>query len=160
MNKLLLVIDLQNDFINENSKDVVEKIKELIESKKYENVVFTKFINSYDSKWYKELNYKGCLTKEGQSIPIEIFNHKVIKKEIYSSLNKELEEYIKQNKVEEIYLCGIDTECCVLKTALDLFENNYNIYILKDYCACTHGIEKHNNALEIIARCIGKNKII
>lgn len=160
MNKLLLVIDLQNDFINENSKYVVDRIKELIQSKEYKNIIFTKFINNYKSKWYKELNYKGCLTKEGQNIPIDTQDYKVIEKEIYSSLNEGLKKYIDDNHIEEIYLCGIDTECCVLKTALDLFESNYNVYVLKDYCACTHGMQKHDSALETMARCIGKNRII
>ena len=32
----------------------------------------------------------------------------------------------KENKIKDIYLCGIDTDACVLKTAIDLFENNYN----------------------------------
>ena len=69
-------------------------------------------------------------------------------------------DYINENKITEIYLCGIDTECCVLKTAFDLFELEYNVYVLKDYCACTHGIEKHNNALEILRRNIGKDYVI
>lgn len=33
MNELLLVIDAQNDFINENTKDTLNKIKDLIISK-------------------------------------------------------------------------------------------------------------------------------
>ena len=160
MNKLLVVIDLQNDFINENTKHLIPKIEKLIKSNKYDNIVFTKFLNYYESIWYKKLNYKGCLTEKGQNIPIDTRNYKIIEKEIYSSLNKELAKYIKDNEIGEIYLCGVDTECCVLNTALDLFENNYDVYILKDYCACTHGIEKNNNALEIIARCIGKNTLI
>lgn len=36
MKKLLLVIDVQNDFINDNTKDYVTKIEELIVSNKYD----------------------------------------------------------------------------------------------------------------------------
>ncbi|MBE5805958.1 MAG: cysteine hydrolase [Clostridiales bacterium] len=160
LKKLLLVIDLQNDFINDNSRYVVEEIKKLVDSKKYDNIIFTKFINDYESNWYKKLNYKGCLTQEGQDIPINTYKHLVIEKKIYSSLNDELIEYINKNRIEEIHICGIDTECCVLKTALDLFEKNYNIKVLKEYCACTNGKEKHDNAINILTRCIGKSSII
>ena len=58
----------------------------------------------------------------------------------------------------QIYLCGIDTECCVLKTAFDLFENEYDVYVLKDYCACMNGETRHNNALDILKRKYEKVK--
>lgn len=115
MNKLLLVIDAQKTFINENTKPYIKKIIRLIESKEYEKVAFTKFINSKDSIWYKKLNYKGCMTEEDQSIMIDIKNNKVFEKTIYSVVNKELIEYIKENNIEQIYLCGFDTDACVLK---------------------------------------------
>lgn len=61
LKKLLLVIDLQNDFINEKSRYVVDRINTLIGTNQYSNVVFTKFINNTESDWYKKLNYKGCI---------------------------------------------------------------------------------------------------
>jgi nicotinamidase-related amidase len=160
MNKLLLVIDLQNDFINDNSRHIVNKIRKIIDTKLYTDVIFTKFINSYESNWYKKLNYKGCLTKNGQDISINTYDYLIIEKKIYSSFSKQLIQYLEKNDIKEIYICGIDTECCVLKTALDLFENNFDIKVLKDYCACTKGIQKHENALDIIRRCIGKENVI
>ena len=84
----------------------------------------------------------------------------MFEKNVYSSLSKEVKTYIEDNRISEIYLCGIDTECCILKTAFDLFEQNYNVYVLKDYCACIYGINRHNNALEILERNIGKEFII
>lgn len=160
MNKLLLVIDAQKTFINENTKPYIKKIIRLIESKEYEKVAFTKFINSKDSIWYKKLNYKGCMTEEDQSIMIDIKNNKVFEKTIYSVVNKELIEYIKENNIEQIYLCGFDTDACVLKTALDLFENNYEVYVLKDYCMCSAGQKIHNETIENLKRLIGREYVI
>lgn len=51
LKKLLLVIDLQNDFINEKSRYVVDRINTLIGTNQYSNVVFTKFINNTESDW-------------------------------------------------------------------------------------------------------------
>ena len=96
MKKLLLVIDVQNDFINDNIKDYVAKIEELIVSNKYDEIVFTKFINNENSKWYKELNYKGCIDKQGQAIVIDTQEHKIFEKTIYSALNNELRKFIKE----------------------------------------------------------------
>ncbi len=45
MNNLLLIIDLQESFINNNIKNVSNNIKKLIDSNIANNIVFTKFIN-------------------------------------------------------------------------------------------------------------------
>ena len=160
MNSLLLVIDLQEAFINDNTKIIVEKIRKLVDDNKYDKVVFTRFLNNYESIWSKKLNYNECITEESRKIVIETKDNLIIDKNTYSVLTDELKEFILENDITDIYLCGIDTECCVLKSALDLFENGYNVYVLKDFCACTHGLVEHNNAIEILKRCIGKEYII
>ncbi len=160
MNKFLLVIDVQKDFINENTKPILLKIEKLVNSNQFKNIAFTRFINDVNSLWYKNLNYKGCLTKEQQQIAIDTKNYKIFDKKIYSSLNDELKRYLIENNIDEIYLCGFDTDACISKTALDLFENNYNVYVLKDYCMSHKSIELHNIYINNLARLIGKNKIV
>lgn len=159
MKNLLLIIDVQKSFINKNTKDLPEKIQNLVDLNKYDHVVFTRFINSEENITYKELNYQGCMTEEEKQIVIKTGSYKVIDKNIYTALNEELSNYIRENDINELYLCGIDTECCVLKTAFDLFEKGYEVYVLENYCACTLGKERHNNAIEILKRNIGKNRI-
>ena len=160
MKKLLLVIDFQKDFINDNTKDYISKIEKLINSKIYDEIVFTKFINNENSRWYKELSYKGCIDKQGQDIVIDTQEYKIFEKTTYSALNDELRTHIKEKNIEQIYLCGFDTDACVQKTALDLFENNYDVYVLKNYCMCSKGVELHNIIINNLKRLIGKDKII
>ena len=160
MKKLLLVIDMQNAFINENTKHIIDKINKLIDKNKFDDIVFTKFINYNNSIYTRKLNYYDCIDESSNKLIIDTRNYKVINKKTYTALNDELKKYLKESNINEIYLCGIDTECCILKTAFDLFENEYNVYVLKDYCACTYGIKRHNNALEILKRNIGKDSVI
>lgn len=160
MNSLLLIIDLQDSFINSNTEMVLPKINMLLNENKFDKIVFTRFINSPNSIWFTKLKYTGCITEKSRKIQIETRNNKVIDKQIYSALGTELKTYIEENDISKIYLCGIDTECCVLKTAFDLFENGYDVYVLKDYCACMQGLQRHNNALDILKRTIGYDKII
>ncbi len=160
MNKLLLIIDMQKSFINENTEFLVDKIQNLIDEDKFNNIVFTRFINDKNNVCYRKLEYSGCIKEEEREISIETQKGKTIDKSTYTALNEELITYLYDNNIDEIYLCGIDTECCVLKTALDMFEKNYNVYVLKGYCACTHGIERHNNAIKILERNIGAKFII
>lgn len=160
MKSLLVVIDLQEAFVNDSTKDVVFKIDSLIKENKYDDVVFTRFINSTDSIWYKKLNYKECIAEESKKIIIDTQNYIVIDKFVYSALNDEFINYVRENNIDRIHLCGIDTECCVLKTAFDLFENKYDVSVLKDYCGCMEGVDRHNNALDILRRNIGSNNVL
>lgn len=160
MNRLLLVIDVQNDFINEHTKNTLTKIKELVDSNKYDLTAFTRFINDENSIWYKKLNYKGCITKEGQSIAIDTKNNKVFDKTVYTAVNDALKNYIRENNISEIYLCGFDTDACIQKTAIDLFEQNYDVYVLKDYCMSHAGKEIHDFYIDNLARLIGNDRII
>ena len=160
MNKLLLVIDVQLDFINENTKPILNEIIELIDSKKYNKIAFTRFINDKNSIWYKKLNYKGCMTNKDPKIVLNTKNYKIFDKKIYSAVNEEFEKWIKDNNVDEIYLCGFDTDACIQKTALDLFEKNYNVFVLKDYCMSHSGKELHDIIINNLKRLIGKNSII
>ena len=71
-----------------------------------------------------------------------------------------MKDYIRENDISEIYLCGFDTDACIQKTAIDLFEQNYDVYVLKDYCMSHLGKETHDFHINNLARLIGKDRII
>ena len=157
---LLIVIDVQKNFINENTEFLIDKIYQLLNSHKFDDVVFTKFINEQDSPFYKVLNWKGCMSKEDQKIVLDTQNYKVWEKRTYTAVTHELINYIKENKIATIYLCGIDTDACVLKTALDLFDMGYNVKIIEN-CTMSHsGQENHDMAIHLLKKLIGKDNII
>ena len=160
MKKLLLVIDVQNDFVNDLTRETLKKIEELVKSKQFTTVAFTKFINSYNNRFYKDINYRGCSTEKGVSIAIDTEDYKIFNKNVYTALTDEFISYLKNESIEEIYLCGFDTNACVLKTALDLFEQGYDFYILKDYCMSSFSKEIHNNALDILKLLVGNKRVI
>ena len=64
MNSLLLVIDMQEAFINESTEHVVEKITNLVNSNEYRKIAFTRFINTKNSRYVKELNFDGCIGED------------------------------------------------------------------------------------------------
>ena len=160
MKSLLLVIDLQKSFINENTKYLIDRINSLVNSSMYDYVIFTKFINKIDSIWVKKLNYIGCLSDKDREIVLDTKDKMILEKDVYTAYSKKLVDYIKSNNIDVIYLCGIDTECCVLKTAFDLFENGYDVKVLKDYSGSTHGMESNNYILDVIGRSIGRDNVI
>ncbi len=159
-NSLLLIIDVQRNFINENTESLISKINEFIKKSNYNYIAFTKFINDENSNFYKVLNYKGCINEYDREIAIETKDNKIFNKRTYTALTDELKKYISEKNIETIYLCGIDTDACVFKTALDLFDSNYNVKILKDYCMSHSGLEDHNMAIHLLKKLIGANNVI
>ena len=160
MNNLLLIIDLQKSFINENTKDIPDKINKLINKNFANHIIFTKFINDNESNFFKILNYKGCMTEQDRNIVIDTKENKIIEKRVYTAYNDDLRSYINSNNIKTIYLCGIDTDACVLKTALDLFENNFDVKVIED-CSMSHsGIEYHNSAIKMLKKLIGNQNVI
>lgn len=58
---------------------------------------------------------------------------KIIEKTSFSLLGQEgVLETIKQYGKEQIILAGIETHVCVYQTAIDLLENGFEVYLVKD----------------------------
>ena len=159
-NSLLLVVDVQRNFINENTENLISKLSALIQNNNYNYVAFTKFINDENSNFYKSLNYKGCMNEYDREIVIETKDYRIFNKRTYTALTNELKDYLKEKNIDIVYLCGIETDACIFKTALDLFDNNYNFKVLKDYCMSHSSLENHNMAIHLLERLIGKDNII
>lgn len=157
---LLIIIDLQNEFINENTKWIIGEIDKLRLSAQYDSVIFTRFINGVDNPTYK-IGWRGCMDKKSRELCIKPrAEDRVFDKTTYSAHNKDLANYLEENHVEKMFLCGLDIDCCVLATAFDLFDAGYDVFILKDYVGCMQGNQLKTAALEILARNIGESKIL
>lgn len=160
MNNLLLIIDLQKDFINDKTRNVPYNIEKLISRKKYKYIIFTKFINDINSPFYKELKDNGCTKEEGKKITIDTLEYPILNKKAYTALNNELKLFLKDKDIETIYLCGIDTDACILKTAIDSFENNFDVKVIEDCCMSHSGKKYHNFAINMLKKIIGKQNVI
>ena len=52
MSKLLLVIDVQKDFINKNTKPILSKIEELVNNCQFENIAFTMLASEKQNEYF------------------------------------------------------------------------------------------------------------
>lgn len=41
---------------------------------------------------------------------------RIMEKTTYTACTEEILSFLHANKIKEVYICGIDTDCCVLKT--------------------------------------------
>lgn len=156
--KYLIVVDMQNDFISgslgsEQAKLIVSNVVEKV--RKYDGtVIFT-----------RDTHREGYLkTQEGRNLPVEHcmlgsagheicselapYVQTVIDKSTFGSLD--LPDVIKKgrSKVEEIEICGLCTDICVISNAMILKAAFPETKIIVDG-ACCAGVtnESHRIAL-------------
>ena len=161
---VLLVIDLQNDFVdgalgNKGNDKIVKPIESLVENFDGE-VIFTR--DTHDENYLESLEgshlpVKHCIkNSKGWQIKIDTKNHKIIDKPSFGSY--ELVEYLKKlnekEKIENIYMVGICTDICVLSNAI-LIKNallDTEVFVIEDLCKATNE-KNHKIALEAMKSC-------
>ena len=160
--KCLLVIDVQKGFVSPKTEYVVPRILELIEQFKGELVVATKFLNYQESPYFRFMGWERLTASPETDIIPEVENkaNLVIEKAIYSACKDKFCNLLSAKDIDEVYLVGIDTDCCVLKTATDLFERGIRPIVLEHYCASNGGEDSHKAALRVMERTIGRNQIV
>lgn len=160
MPKALLIVDVQNGFVNEKTKHIPIRVEKL--QYNYDLVIATRFINLPDSPFRRLIKWDH-LSPDTDEIELA-FKPKegvvVIDKYIYSCIDEPFLRLLKDKGIEAVDICGIDTDICVTKCAVDLFERNITPYVLKDYCATHADADVQESALIILARYIGKTQII
>lgn len=159
----LIVIDVQNYFVNEHTKSVPEKIALFINENKFDFVLFTKFVNREGSNYFKLLNWKKCLGPPDTDIhhSLEKFAHdgNLFEKASYSIFkSKDFADFLKNNQITKLYLYGIDIDACVLASAFDAFDLGYEVEVLTDLSLSHSGNQLGNAALKIIKKNLAKKE--
>ena len=165
MKKILIVVDVQSGFIkNAQTREVAHKIAALTNAGIFDCVVATRFINEQNSvfmrflKWYGMTEYNDVKIHPGVS-----FDY-AVDKSLYTCIDKSflllLEEINDNESPKEVFVCGVDTDACVLKIAADLFEQSVYPIVLTDYCASGGSVDAHNAGIQCLGRLIGSKALI
>jgi nicotinamidase-related amidase len=159
-NKALLIVDVQQAFVDGKiippvykSKDLIRKINNLITKarKKEIPIIFIKHNgpenhivakNTYGNKIFEDLKIECSDT--------------IIEKETPDSFyNTNLQNKLKDLKVNQIIICGIQTEVCIDTTCRSAFSKNYKIILVsdchstwdKEYIKAKQIIKHHNEII-------------
>ena len=155
----LLIVDVQKGFINAHTEHVVPKVKQL--QNQYHHVYATQFTNPEGSPYRRFMGWERFdpSSNEVHLAFKPLPNVRILTKHSYSAATEELLKELETNHIREVHLCGIDTDACVLATAISLFEHGVPPVILSYACASTAGAEYHNAALKILAHLIGDRQV-
>lgn len=161
MKNLLLVIDMQEGFRHTASESIIPKIKKLLQDFDGD-IIFACFKNERGSMFEKTLGWKKFQNKKDRRILAEL-NHagaKIFFHRGYTVFTKKLAGFIKKNKFTHVYLCGVYTDVCIIKAAMDAFDNNIKVRVVHDACGSLHGENNHRFAMDSLKHIIGKNNIV
>ena len=150
MKRLLIVVDYQVDFVNGTlgfpkaltlENGIVDKVIEF--ENNGDEVIFTldtHYDDYMDTVEGANLPVKHCIKgTDGHNLFGEVRNvsliHTVIEKETFGS--SKLFNYLLENPYDEIYLCGVVTNICVISNAVVAKSAlpNAKIFIYKDLVA-------------------------
>lgn len=156
--KFLIVVDMQNDFISgslgsEHAKVIVSKVVEKVRN--YDGtVIFTRdthFADYLSTQEGRKLPVEHCLKDtNGWQICDELkpYVKNVVDKITFGSV--ELPDVIKEYKeeIEEIELCGLCTDICVISNAMLLKASFPEVKIVvASSCCAGVTVENHDIAL-------------
>lgn len=165
MNKILIVVDLQNGFTRyDQTKELAKKIVGLTKSGVFDKVIATRFLNREGSQYTKFLNWHRLMGSPDIDLVDGLFPDAVFDKWIYTCVNDEFMNLLRHcnggDLPTHVFICGADTDCCVLKTATDIFEQGIMPIVLTEYCASNGGPKSHDAGQLVMERLIGKRCLI
>lgn len=155
MKTALIIIDVQNGFISENTKDIPDKIVSYLENNNFDFILFTQFVNSEYSNFFKQLNWKKSMfppdTEIHASLVKYIKKNNTFTKSTYSIFKaSNLLQFLTANKISKLTLCGFNTDECVLASAFEAFDLGFEIQVIDELCASYMKGDLHKAALDII----------
>lgn len=167
MKKLLVVVDMQKDFVTGalGTKEAVKIVPNVVRK------IEEEFKNGTEIVFTKDTHQENYLsTQEGRNLPIihcikntdgwELIpelsqyevTHKIIEKPTFGSTH--LAHLVANGKYDEVELIGLCTDICVISNAMIVKAVNTEMLVSVD-ASCCAGVtpESHQNALEAMRMC-------
>jgi nicotinamidase-related amidase len=160
---LLLVVDVQQGFLRNGSDAVLPAICRLMDSCRAHGVpnVCTRFINRPESQFERWIGWRRLRTSPEIDLHPDILRRadRVIDKTVYSSFTDEFRTHLSTLGTKRLIVCGIATDGCVLKSAVDAFELNVEPVVVEDACSSHAGPDVHKAGILLISRFIGAGQV-
>jgi len=162
MRRCIILIDVQKGFISSETEYVVERIGDLLKREHFDKIIATQFVNAEGSPYRRFIKWDKLSGPPETDVADVVKENadRIFVKNIYSAVNDDVLAYLKKNNISEILLAGIDTDCCILKTAADFFEMGMDAKVLAYYTASNGGKESRYAAIRVLKRMIGEGQII
>lgn len=147
MANILLIIDVQKEFQDNNG--MYEKIIRFCreQEKEYDIILPTLFCNNYNenSNFIDKLNWDECMDVTIKSLEIYPSRPNAVYEFKYGYASRKILK-LADKKEDIIDIVGCDADACIMATAFRLWDEGYNFRLLTDYIYTnadeTYGITK------------------
>lgn len=144
----LLIVDLQNDFCPggalpaPDGDRIVPVINKLMD--KFEVVVASRDWHPTDSVHFEKWPAHCVHDTSGAEFHPDLNVHKIDKVFLkgtndkddgysaFEATNENLADYLRKNKVDEVYVTGLVTEYCVKQTVLEALRQGFKTFLIED----------------------------
>lgn len=169
MKRALLIVDVQNDFCPGGALPAVDGhkiipvINKIMDS--FDVVIASKDWHPADTVHFKVWPPHCVQNTKGAEFPETLSSKKITQTFLkgtrnsddgysaFESTNLNLENWLKENKIDELYLAGIATEYCVKQSSRDALEAGFKVSVITDAVAAIDAHEGDgNNALQELAK--------
>jgi len=165
---VLVLVDVQNGFVSPRSAHVVSPIAKFTRewAAAGRPYVMTRFINYPDSLFEQLIRWSAMMPGTPETEIVDELADlvpgaaAVLDKPTYSLFNAEGTELVDRNGWKHIVVVGLDTESCVLKTAVDAFELGLVPWVIQDLVYSHAGQVEHDAGLLVAGRFIGRGQLI
>ncbi len=163
MSEPLLIVDVQVGFINSFTHHIPQRIADLIDRDRYSPLLFTRFVNAPGGPYERFLDWHSCNSEPETDLVPELKPFAqtdfIFSKSGLCGMPDKLTDYLRQQGIERLCIVGIDTDMCVLKIAMDLFDMGIEPIVFTDCCASTAGLQAHLAGLAVLSRNIGAMRL-
>ena len=165
---VLVVVDVQMGFITEYSAPVVPVIADLLD--RWQSAggasILTRFVNAPGSTYVRLIGWSELMPGDPSvDLAPEVARFApaataVIDKGGYTALTPDVLALIAEHGWTDIVIAGMDTDSCVLATALTAFEAGLTPWVVTDACAAHAGPSVHEAALLVMSRFLGARQLV
>lgn len=162
-NTCLIILNVQSGLlVNASTKALPSAIANILKHQQFQHILGTCFINEAGSPFVTQRDWKGCMREEEHVVvpSIQSACEQIFYLPAYTCFTPAMESYLESYHIGHLYLCGIDTDGSVLKSAFDAFERGYHVSVFWDCCASSGGSIKHAAGLCVLKRLLGNENLL
>lgn len=167
MGNALLVVDMLVGFLEpgralycgDGAREIIPNVKRLVEDEQARGSTVFFICDTHDPDDLEfEMFPSHCLkgTEEAELIP-ELSGYEGVKvpKRRYSAFfETDLEQELVELRPDKVIVCGVCTDICVMHTAADARNRDYDVEVPTD-CVATFDSEAHRYALDHMEKILG-----
>lgn len=159
----LIVVDLQQQFMNEHTRHLPAGVQPLLE--RFDWVFASRLLPAAGSAMER---WKGFVPKSvddpGSALVLDLGmrqpeHTRIVEKHGFGALTSATRTELSALGITTAHVCGVDTDLCVLRTVGDLMEMDIRPVVITDLIATTAGEPLQAHGLLILKRLVGQAQL-